>query len=230
MDAQSLMHLIDELIEKLALVQTDRSSDEFLISLNKLISTATDVTLSVALQREQERLHRKRRLSYVSASSGEVAYIPSNVATVDLDSDSHESVLLVHSMTNQTTTLNNGSSIEDPTREDTLSSEVDIMTPCLNLKRMTTMPLQAMELCKKQCFVKLHRMDEPELSSTIHGVNRNIMPENNGMHSAENGQNKNKKMVSLIENENVREASLRPLGRYTYEDYLKRHRDVCFIQ
>lgn len=242
MDTQTLTNSIRELSEKLAIMQPDCCCDGFLINLNKLIATATNLTLSVAIQREQEGSHKKRRLSSTastSKSSGDVRFLAPKVFTVNLDSDSDSIHSIDNSITYESTTSNDLPTIEAPIRDESSNNaektEGVTKSPSPNLKRVTTEPLQGSAICKKRCVVKLRRFDtNSSLSTMIHGLNHNVIQANNGMHSGPALKDQNKQMssgqVSLNENENITEPNLRPLGGYTYEDYRKRFSDVCSMQ
>ncbi|XP_037029330.1 uncharacterized protein LOC119069353 isoform X2 [Bradysia coprophila] len=135
------------LISNLTQVQADQCSDEFLTILNKLIGVATELSVLVTSKREEVASRQKRRLTNTSSSSDDVRCVSADIETVQVDSDSEESIFSI------------GSSMQNPSTSLDAQSEtvIEIASPSIRLKRMDlTVPS---ETGSRRCAVKLRRVD-----------------------------------------------------------------------
>lgn len=89
MNSNSLTNSMKDLIENLTLTNPDDCSDEFQLTLNKLIEKAHEMSSSITLRRVKE--NEKRRLS--TTSSADVLCITTEIPCVNLDSDSDEEIV-----------------------------------------------------------------------------------------------------------------------------------------
>lgn len=91
MDIRYVMSSMKSLMQDL--VQESIISNEFVNNLDKFIVKAKELSTKLKLQKlnvvaEETRLRQRRRPSTVSSSSDDVIFVPTEIVTVDLDSDS----------------------------------------------------------------------------------------------------------------------------------------------
>lgn len=88
-----MINSMNTLTEDLILVQPDDCSDDFLSALNNLIGKATELSINLQqLKLAEGSQPKKRRLTGYSSGSDDVRCIPTKIVTIDLDSDSDDSI------------------------------------------------------------------------------------------------------------------------------------------
>lgn len=204
---------MEYLIESLAQVQVDHCSDEFLITLNKLIAVCTKLSVVVASKQEEAK-RRKRHTSNVSSTSDDVRCVSADVDTVQVDSDSEESVLSIGSS-------NPNASTSSEVQSETL---VEVTAPSPRLKRVSVNELN--ELAGKRCELKLRRVDE-----TLASMRSQIQNDNSAAGPSSHKEKMPSNSVTVSFNKNFSDVYVgKSVGQYTYQDYYKRYRDVCSVQ
>lgn len=149
MDSHSFIEKsMEYLIENLPKQMQAELSDEFLSTLNRLIGIGTECSVLAALKRQESASCQKRRLTNTSSSSEDVRCVSVEIETVELDSDSEESV---SSMGNST--LNASTSLD--VQSETM---VQSTAPSTCLKRVNLDLTN--EPANKRCEVKLRRIDK----------------------------------------------------------------------
>lgn len=195
---------MNTLMEDLDKVRAEHCSDGFLTKLRTLIEKASEVSVNLQrLKNVQGTSSKRRRLTNVSSSSDDVRYIPTEVDTVDLVSDSDDTTIEIMSDSSTTKVL----------RSAPQSAE-------LNVNEVRT----------KRCVVKLQRIRFIGASAELE--RNDIVPSiSNAANQDDLERNENKKtswQVSVTENAN--KISKPIVSHYTYGDYRKRYREVCCTQ
>lgn len=206
---ESLTKSMKTLTENLALVQKEKCSAEFLITLDELIEKAV-----IIQNHANESPSKKRRLTDTSSSSDEVRCISTEIETIIVDSDSDVA------------------EVSDDNSNELNASSTNQSTVNVNSEKPPTQGLHINELYGKRAVVKLKRIDVTAYGlSAIHGLDRNVAsPSDGGISEKNDMPSRTSGQVSMIENEIISDANLKPIRHYTHENNRKTYRDVCLLQ
>lgn len=137
MDTNTLTNSMRDLIENLMFANPDDCSDEFQLTLNKLIEKAHQISSSITLRRVKQ--HEKQRRS--ATSPDDIRCLAPEIPIVNLDSDSDE----------VTVPFDGDSSSSANDRLGAVTKKHNKINFDLNL--------ELKKISKKRCMVKLRRID-----------------------------------------------------------------------
>lgn len=209
MDIPAVTTSIKSVIEQLALVQPVAGSDEYdqlIDALKELVAMANVLSMPMRATKKRPRPGPSVRSS--SGSSDEIRVISDEVETVVLHSDSDEDVLRALVVPKATVSL-----------RDVLSSvngEVKIIND------------KPFNLLNKRCVVKVRRMDMTGAGSSSAVCTPKKKPKKNSKEHDEQDEFGLKDF--LASDKGKVSPSRNCLRPYTYQDYVKRLREVCHLQ